>query len=129
MIHKIISKPFQLIFGVKPEKGFVAALVVLFFILLIGTAFYSFNEHWDTLDALYFCVVTLTTVGLTDLRPDNPAAKIFTIFYIFLGMGMGILIISLVAKTILNGTSRRLRQMDKLLEGIDSKLDNRMPDD
>ena len=57
-------------------------------ILATGTWFYARVEHWRLLDALYFSVTTLTTVGLGDLYPRTDAGKIFTIFYIFIGLGV-----------------------------------------
>ena len=43
-------------------------------------------EGWNLLDSLYFSVVTLTTIGYGDLSPSTAASKIFTIFYIFVGL-------------------------------------------
>ena len=57
-------------------------------ILALGTWFYARVEHWKLLDALYFCVTTLTTVGYGDLAPHTAAGKIFTIFYILVGLGL-----------------------------------------
>jgi hypothetical protein len=54
--------------------------------LLIGTLFYHWMEGWSYLDSLYFCVVSLGTVGYGDLTPTTPAAKIFTIVYLINGI-------------------------------------------
>ena len=57
-------------------------------ILALGMLMYQFLEGWDWIDALYFSVITLTTVGYGDFSPQTTAGKIFTIFYIILGIGM-----------------------------------------
>jgi hypothetical protein len=61
-------------------------LVVL--LLMGGTVFYSLVEDWNPLDALYFSVTTLTTVGLGDLAPKTAPGKLFTVLYIFVGLGI-----------------------------------------
>jgi hypothetical protein len=61
-------------------------LVVL--LLLGGTAFYSVVEDWNPLDAFYFSVTTLTTVGLGDLAPKTAPGKLCTVLYIFVGLGI-----------------------------------------
>jgi voltage-gated potassium channel len=58
------------------------------FVLGVGTVFYHFTEHWSWLDSYYFCVVTLATVGYGDLVPHTPAGKLFTTFYIMVGVGI-----------------------------------------
>lgn len=37
-------------------------------------------------DALYFCIVTMTTVGYGDLVPDSTAAKLIACVFVFAGM-------------------------------------------
>ena len=54
--------------------------------LLVGTLAYHWLEGWSYLDALYFCVITLATVGYGDLTPTTPIAKVFTIFYVINGV-------------------------------------------
>jgi voltage-gated potassium channel len=56
--------------------------------LLFGTVFYARVEGWRLLDALYFSVVTLTTIGYGDLAPTTDAGKLFTIAYTLLGIGV-----------------------------------------
>lgn len=40
------------------------------------------------IDALYLCVVTLTTVGYGDLVPSSTTTKLFTCVYVFVGFGL-----------------------------------------
>ena len=40
------------------------------------------------MDAFYFSVTTLTTVGLGDLAPTTTFGKLFTSVYIFAGLGL-----------------------------------------
>jgi voltage-gated potassium channel len=54
--------------------------------LLAGTLFYHWAEGWSYLDALYFSVVSLGTVGYGDLTPTTPIARMFTIVYLINGI-------------------------------------------
>jgi len=40
------------------------------------------------LDSIYFCVVTMTTVGYGDLVPDSILAKLLACIYVFTGMAL-----------------------------------------
>ena len=57
-------------------------------LLLGGTVFYALVEDWTILDALYFSVMTLTTVGLGDFAPETDLGKAFTIFYVLAGVAV-----------------------------------------
>lgn len=56
-------------------------------IVSTGTLFYTLVEGWSVLDALYFTVITLTTIGYGDLHPTTDVAKIFTIIFVVVGVG------------------------------------------
>ncbi len=56
--------------------------------LLIGTFAYHWLEGWSFLDSLYFCVVSLATVGYGDYTPTTPLAKLFTIGYLVNGIAI-----------------------------------------
>ncbi len=53
-----------------------------------GTVMYHFLEGWNWIDSLYFSVITLSTIGYGDFSPATEAGKLFTIFYILLGVGV-----------------------------------------
>jgi hypothetical protein len=57
-------------------------------LLAIGTLFYHAVEGWSLLNAFYFCVVSLATVGYGDLTPTTAVAKAFTVVYLLLGVGV-----------------------------------------
>ncbi|KAL3615169.1 hypothetical protein CASFOL_040830 [Castilleja foliolosa] len=84
------TKPPQ--FG-KPSivrQGFM--LVIMY--LSIGVVAYSFSkdnfkgtETHPLVDALYFCVVTMCTIGYGDITPDSTATKLFSIMFVLIGFG------------------------------------------
>ncbi len=63
-------------------------LVLTAVVLAGGTVFYHIIEKWSWLDAYYFCVVTLSTIGYGDLTPHTDFGKLFTTFYILVGVGI-----------------------------------------
>lgn len=65
-----------------------AALVLAILLLISGTTFYTSVEGWEWTDALYFCATTMSTVGLGDLSPQTDIGKLFTVVYIFVGVGV-----------------------------------------
>nr|WP_041095320.1 potassium channel family protein [Paucilactobacillus hokkaidonensis] len=65
-----------------------ALMVMIAFIFIIGTLFYHNVEKMAYLDALYFSVITLATIGYGDLYPQTDLGKIFTIFYVLIGVGI-----------------------------------------
>jgi voltage-gated potassium channel len=79
-----------------PQFRSLVFLVVI--TLLGGTIFYSLEEGWSVVDAFYFSVTTLTTVGLGDLTPKTTIGKLFTVVYIFAGLGIILGFIDTVAK-------------------------------
>jgi voltage-gated potassium channel len=54
--------------------------------VLIGMVFYHYMEGWSWVDSLYFCVVSLGTVGYGDFTPTTPAARLFTVVYLINGI-------------------------------------------
>ncbi len=67
---------------------FRGALTLAILLLLSGTLFYVSVEGWSWVDALYFSATTISTVGLSDLTPVTDTGKLFTVLYIFVGVGV-----------------------------------------
>lgn len=67
-------------------------------VLLLGSVTYRYLEGWSWLDSAYFSIITLTTVGYGDFSPQTSAGKLFTIFYIFIGIGIILTFVNTVYK-------------------------------
>lgn len=79
---------FHLIRSFLRDKEYQKLLRATSIILLLGTVTYHYLEGWSWIDALYFSIITLTTIGYGDFSPQTPGGKIFTIFYILVGLGI-----------------------------------------
>jgi voltage-gated potassium channel len=82
----------------RRDPQFRSLLILAVLTLLGGTIFYSLQEGWGVVDAFYFCAITLTTVGLGDLSPETTIGKLFTVVYMFGGIGIILGFIDTVAK-------------------------------
>ena len=61
-------------------------IVSVLAILVVGTTFYTLVEDWSVIEALYFTVITLTTIGYGDLHPTTEFSRVFTIFFVLAGV-------------------------------------------
>ena len=100
------------------EPPFRALIIVEGLLLGGGMLFYHFVEGWGWLDAAYFCIVTLATVGYGDFHPITPYGRFFTMLYIILGVALLGVFIQLAGKTALEGLQENVkrRQADKEAE-------------
>ncbi len=69
-----------------PETKVIAVSAIL--TITVGSVFYMWSEGWTAVQAVYFCVVTLATVGFGDLHPTTELSQLFTIGYILAGIGI-----------------------------------------
>ena len=79
---------FRTIVSFLPDKEYRELLMTTFLVILGGSTVYHYLENWSWVDSIYFSVVTLTTVGFGDFAPKTDGGKIFTIFYIVIGIGI-----------------------------------------
>ncbi|GIO54818.1 transporter [Paenibacillus sp. SSG-1] len=78
-------------------KNFQVFFVLIVLLLVSGTIFYTTEENLAIIDALYFCITTLSTVGHPDFMPKTGLGKIFTMIYIVVGTGTFMGLLSYVA--------------------------------
>ena len=96
------------------HKNIILNFTILFFYLLFGGVYFSkpdiMNKPMGDLDSpnsialvcLYYMTVTMTSVGYGDYFPVTDQARIFTIFFIFFGIGVIGRILNDFAQTIVN---------------------------
>jgi voltage-gated potassium channel len=102
----------------RNDPDFHALGILVFFTLLSGTIFYSLAEGWSLVDAFYFSVTTLTTVGFGDLYPTTTIGKLFTVLYIFTGLSI---IAGFLTKIGTETLSRRTRRQSNDADQGDSE--------
>lgn len=79
---------FKTILSFLRDEDYRNLLLTTFMIIGFGSVVYRYLEGWSWLDSVYFCVITLTTVGYGDFSPQTDAGKLFTLLYIVIGIGV-----------------------------------------
>jgi voltage-gated potassium channel len=106
----------------KSDQAFRYLLALVISLLVSGTTFFTLVEGWSVLDSFYFSVTTLTTVGFGDPAPATAAGKIFTIVYIFVGLGVIGGFINVLAK---HTFARQQRRRGGVSEAQDGKVEDK----
>lgn len=106
--------------GLRQDAEFRALSILLALALIGGTLFYWTVQHWTVLDSLYFCVMTIATIGYGDLAPTGPVSKVFTIAYAILGIG---LFASFVGKLVALRMEHHKQQKENRLRDKKDRLD------
>jgi hypothetical protein len=95
---RYLANGFRFAFG-QPEVRAIAMLAGA--MIAFATVFYRLVEGWSLLDSAYFSVVTIATVGYGDLAPKTVLGKLFTIGYIFAGIGIFVAAATAIAQAVL----------------------------
>ena len=100
-------------------------LIAIFLIIVVGTIGFKLtgSEKTTILDALFMTAITISTVGYSDHVgiETNPAGKVFTIIFIFLGAGVIAYLFTSLAAYIVEGELKevfRRRRMEKRIEKL-----------
>ncbi len=107
--------------GVTRQLQIVAFL--LFFLLAGGVSGYVLIERWSVLESLYMTVITVTTVGLTEVRELSTWGRLFTVLLIIIGVGIWAYILASFSELLVEGELREYFSTRKL-----KKMINRVSD-
>lgn len=99
------------------------ALLLILLVLCIGVIGYIFIENYTFLDALYMTIITVGTVGFSEVRTLSNTGKIFTILLIISSLGIFTYAISIITTTIVEGEFRLYLQGYKTQIAI-NKMEN-----
>ncbi|TDL78075.1 two pore domain potassium channel family protein [Palleronia sediminis] len=101
MLRKVLGRLFRGIFAAFGEERVQGLVALTLGLIFVASGFYWYFEGWSVLDSVYFSVITIATVGYGDLAPQTAAGKIFTILYVFCGLGIFVAAASAIAEGIM----------------------------
>ena len=78
-----------------------------------GTVFFHFVEGWSWVDAYFFTVVTISTVGYGNLVPVTAIGKIATTILIALGIGVVAVALNFFGSEIVSARMTQLERKKK----------------
>ncbi|THV59092.1 potassium channel protein [Flagellimonas alvinocaridis] len=98
----------------------VLALSLMVLVLLFGVVGYRLISDYTWIEALYMTIITVTTVGFSEVRPLDAEAKIFTVILIVTSVFIFAFAISVVTEYILGRSSLELLKKKKVRKQIES---------
>ncbi|MFN3139003.1 MAG: potassium channel family protein [Allomuricauda sp.] len=98
----------------------VLALSLMVVVLVFGVVGYKILSDFTWVEAIYMTIITVTTVGFSEVRPLDANAKIFTVFLIVTSVFIFGFAISVVTEYILGRNSLELLKKKKVKKQIDS---------
>lgn len=105
----------------KSIRQLKLCVLLLLLIILIGVTGYMTIEHWGFLDALYMTVTTFTTVGYSEVHEVSDLGRMFTIFFIIIGVMYFLYIAGVIVQFMVEGQIRTIlgrRSLDKKIDRL-----------
>ncbi|MCB9080664.1 MAG: potassium channel protein [Lewinellaceae bacterium] len=99
------------------------ALLLLFLDISLGVIGFMYFEGYSLSDAFYMVVITISTVGYTEVEPLDWAGKMFVSVYILFNVGMIAYLLSVFSYYIIQGEIFKKMYLNLINTGID-KLEN-----
>ncbi len=98
-------------------------LGVLFLIIVIGIVGFIAIEKFNFIDAFYMTIITVATVGFTEVHPLSDAGRIFTAFLIITSFGTFAYAITSITRYIADGEFREYFKSKRLANQLE-ELEN-----
>ncbi len=96
------------------------ALFLVLVVLMFGVIGYRFISDYSWIDAFYMTIITVTTVGFSEVRPMETEGKIFTVILIVTSVVIVGFAISVITEYILSRNSLQLLKKRKVRNTIEN---------
>ena len=107
----------------KSIRHLKICVLLLILIIMFGVTGYMTIEDWGVLDSLYMTVTTLTTVGYGEVHEVSDLGRMFTIFFIVIGVVYFLYIAGAVVQFMVEGQIRTImgrRSLDKKIDRMNN---------
>src|SRR5207244_241386 len=104
-----------------PLRRFPAAAVRLALVITVGVSGYMVIDGWSLLDSFYMVIITISTVGYSEVHAQGTAGRLFTSGLIVVGVGTMLYGFGVFAETLADnafGRYRRDRQLQRDLNHL-----------
>jgi voltage-gated potassium channel len=101
------------------------ALALMLMVLAFGVLGYRFVADYSWVDAFYMTIITVTTVGFSEVRPMGPEGKIFTIVLIVTSVFIFGFAISVITEYLISRNSLQLlkkKKMKNIIENLNQHV-------
>ena len=71
---------------------------------------------------MYFSVMTVATVGYGDIHPTNPATKLFTMAYVFVGVGLAFYTFTSITHHLFEDEKKEIHHIEQEIERLNELL-------
>ncbi|WP_420398981.1 potassium channel family protein [Flagellimonas sp.] len=102
----------------------VWAISLMVLVLLFGVVGYKFFSDFTWIEAVYMTIITVTTVGFSEVRPLDADAKIFTVFLIVTSVFIFGFALSVITEYLLGRNSLQILKRKKVKKRIDALTDH-----
>ncbi len=104
-------------------KKLRVSLTMLIAVLIFGTACYYYVENMSIFEAFYMTMITISTVGFSEIKPLSPQGRIVTMIIISFGITLGAYTIGMIIRIFIEGELKKSFGRRKMESKI-SKLRN-----
>src|SRR5438270_5314544 len=94
---------------------------VLVAIMISGTAGFVVIDHYTPFDAFYMTLITVTTIGYSEIRPLSQTGRVFNSFLIVFGVTVMLLVVGAITQAVIElelnqyfGKRRTKKMIDEL---------------
>ena len=105
----------------RTRRHLIGGAIALGGVVIAGILWYKLVEGWTWLDAVYMSVITLATVGFSEVQPLGARGRIFTIVLILMGVVVIGYILNSFSEALIQGhfqAGMRLMQRRKLMDSL-----------
>ena len=96
------------------RKKIQTSILMLSIPIILGVTGYMTIERFSFLEALYMTVITVATIGFSEVRPLSDVGRIFTIVLIVINLGVFTFALSQLSSVLFDGEIINIRKIKKM---------------